>query len=100
MNIDRINISSQGIDRSQIAQKADLTRTNSTNSTNQTGATGDSDSVAVSSKAAEMNRLANSVNQARTERFNKVQAELEAGTYAVSAKDIAQKLVDANTKQD
>ena len=95
MSIDRVNIGSQGIDRSQAAQQGDLTRSNSKN---QTGSTGGSDSVAVSSKAAEMNRLANSIDQSRAERFNKVRGELEAGTYKVAAKDIAQKLIDDNTK--
>jgi len=95
MSIDRVNISNQGIDRSQAAQQTELTRTASKD--RKAPAAG-SDSIALSSKAAEMNRLANAVDQSRTERFNKVQAELEAGTYKVSAKNIAQKLIDANTK--
>lgn len=95
MSIDRVNISNQGIDRLQGAQQADLTRSNSKN---QTGSTGGSDSVAVSSKAAEMNRLSNAVHESRSERLNQVRAQLEAGTYNVSAEDVAQKLIDANTK--
>jgi flagellar biosynthesis anti-sigma factor FlgM len=93
MSIDRVNISSQGIDRSQAAQQAELTRA----PTNRKAAAG-SDSVDLSSKASEMNRLANTVDQSRTEHFNKVRADLEAGTYQVSARDVAQKLIDANTK--
>lgn len=95
MSIDRVNISNQGIDRSQTAPQADLTRTNSNS---QTSSTGGSDSFAVSSKAAEMNRLSNTVNESRTERLNQVRAQLESGTYNVSAKDVAQKLIDSNTK--
>lgn len=95
MSIDRVNISNQGIDRTQAAQQAELTRTASKDRKNSAAGT---DSAAFSSKAAEMNRLANSVDQERTERFNKVKAELEAGTYKVSAKNVAKKLIDANTK--
>jgi negative regulator of flagellin synthesis FlgM len=95
MSIDRVNISNQGIDRSQAAQQAELTRTASKN---QKVSGGGSDSVELSSKAGEMNRLANTVDQSRTDRLNQVRSELEAGTYKVSAKDVAQKLIDANTK--
>ena len=95
MSIDRVNISNQGIDRSQAAQQAELTRTASKN---QQVSGGGSDSVELSSKAAEINRLANAVDQSRADRLNQVRAELEAGTYKVSANDVAQKLIDANTK--
>ena len=94
MSIDRVNISSQGIDRSQAAQQAELTRAATTNRKSAAG----SDSVELSSKASEMNRLANTVDQSRTEHFSKVRADLEAGTYQVSARDVARKLIDANTK--
>ena len=94
MSIDRVNISSQGIDRSQAAQQAELMRSASKNR----NAAGGSDSVELSLKAADLNRLANAVDQSRTERFNKVRAELEAGSYQVSAKNVAQKLIDSNTK--
>ena len=95
MSIDRVNISSQGIDRSQAAQQAELMRNASKT---QKGSTGSSDSAEFSSKAAELNRLSNSIDQSRTDRLNQVRAQLEAGTYQVSAKDVAQKLIDANTK--
>jgi flagellar biosynthesis anti-sigma factor FlgM len=95
MSIDRVNISNQGIDRSQAAQQAELTRTDSKN---QKVSGGGSDSVELSSKAAEMNRLANAVDQSRADRLNQVRSELEAGTYKVSANAVAQKLIDANTK--
>ena len=95
MSIDRINISNQGIDRSQATQGTELTRT--TGKGKQQPSSG-SDSVALSSKAKELDQLAGAVDQSRAERFDKVRAALESGTYQVSAKDIARKLIDANTK--
>ena len=94
MSIDRVNISNQGIDRSHAAQPNELTR--SAGKERQVSA--GSDSIALSARAAELNRLGNAVEQSRAERFNRVRAELEAGTYQVSAEDIAQKLIDANSK--
>ncbi len=94
MSIDRVNISNQGIDRSQATQPTELTRT----SGKDRKASGDSDSAAFSSKAAEMNRLANTIDQSRTDRLNKVREELENGTYRVSANDLAKKLIEGNSK--
>jgi negative regulator of flagellin synthesis FlgM len=95
MSIDRVNISNQGIDRSQATQQSESVR--SSEKDRQVPAAG-SDSVALSSKAAELNKLANTVDQSRTDRLNQVRAQLDSGTYKVSAKDLAQKLIDANTK--
>ncbi len=94
MSIDRVNISNQGIDRAQSTQPSELTRSSGKDQQVQTG----SDSVALSSKAKELDQLANAVDQSRAERLNKVREALESGTYQVSAKDIAQKLIDANKK--
>jgi flagellar biosynthesis anti-sigma factor FlgM len=94
MSIDRVNISNQGIDRSQATQQTELTRAAGQGRKPSTG----SDSAEFSSKAAEMNRLANAVDQSRTHRLSQVRGELEAGTYQVSATDLAQKLIDANRK--
>jgi len=95
MSIDRVNISNQGIDRSQATQQSESVR--SSGKDRQVPAAG-SDSVALSSKAAELNKLANTVEQSRTDRLSQVRAQLDAGTYKVSAKDLATKLIDANTK--
>jgi len=94
MSIDRVNISKQSIERSQAPQQTELTRA----AGKDRKASGGSDSVELSSKAAEINRLGKAVDQSRTERFNKVQGELEAGTYRVSANDLAKKMIDANRK--
>ena len=94
MSIDRVNISNQGIDRSQATEQAEQMRNAAKNRKVQGGA----DSVELSSKAAEMNKLAKTVEDSRNERLDKVRAQLEAGTYKVSARDLAKKLIDANKK--
>ena len=94
MSIDRVNISNQGIDRSQAAQQTESTRIAGKGKKG----SGGSDSVAVSSKATEINRLSSQIDQSRTERFNKVRADLETGSYKVSANNLAKKLIDANSK--
>jgi len=94
MSIDRVNISNQGIDRSQATQQNELVRNSGKDRQVRTG----SDSVELSSKAAELNKLANTVEQSRGDRLNEVRAQLESGTYQVSAKDLAKKLIDANSK--
>ncbi|HYR42270.1 MAG TPA: flagellar biosynthesis anti-sigma factor FlgM [Terriglobia bacterium] len=94
MSIDRINISNQGIDRAQATQPNDLVR----NAGKDRQVPAGSDSLALSSKAKELDQLAGSLDQSRTEHFNKVKQALESGTYHVSAKDLAQKLIDTNRK--
>jgi len=92
--IDRVNISNQGIDRSQATQGNELVR----NAGKDRQVSSGTDSVALSSKAKEMDQLSATIEESRTQRFNKVQKALEAGTYRVSARDLAQKLIDANQK--
>ena len=94
MSIDRINISNQGIERAQGTQSSESTR----NAAKSRQASAGSDSVALSSRASELSRLGNNIEQSRTERFNQIRAELESGTYQVSATDIAAKLIDSNQK--
>jgi flagellar biosynthesis anti-sigma factor FlgM len=92
--IDRVNISNQGVDRSQATQGNELVR----NAGKDRQVSSGTDSVALSSKAKEMDQLSATIEESRTERFNKVRQALESGTYRVSAKDLAQKLIDANQK--
>jgi anti-sigma28 factor (negative regulator of flagellin synthesis) len=94
MSIDRVNISNPSVDRSQAAQQNELTR----GAGKDRPAVADSDSVALSSRAAEFTKLGNMVEDSQTARLNKVLAELAAGTYHVSAGDIAQKLIEANSQ--
>jgi len=95
MSIDRVNISNQGIERSQ-AQPNELTR--AAGRDRQNPAAAGSDSVAFSTKANELNRLAGTIEQFRTERFNQVRSAIESGTYHVSAEALAQKLIELNSK--
>ncbi len=94
MSIDRVNISNLGIDRSQATKGNELVRNTEKDRQTPSG----SDSLALSSKAKELDRLANTVEQSRSQRLNQVRQALESGTYRVSAKDIAEKLIDANRK--
>ena len=94
MSIDRVNISSQGIDRAQATQNTELVR----NAQKHRQVSSGSDSLALSSQAKEMDRLASSVEDARAEHLNQVRQALESGTYRVSARDLAEKLIDANRK--
>src|SRR5437879_12556554 len=94
MSINRVNISNQGIERAQTTQPNELVRKADKDQQLPAG----SDAVALSSKAKELDQLANTIDQSRTEHFNKVREALDAGTYQVSAKDLAQKLIDANRK--
>ena len=94
MSIDRVNISNAGIDRAQGTQPNDPTH----NSGKDRNVPAGSDSVALSSKAKELDRLANAIDQSRAERLDEVREALESGTYRVSARDLAQKLIDTNKK--
>jgi len=94
MSIDRVNISNQGIDRSQTAQSNELSRSAGKDRQVPAG----SDSIALSHKANELKRLATTIDQSRTEHLNRVKEQLESGTYRVSAKDLAGKLIDSNSK--
>jgi len=95
MSIDRVHINNQGIDRSQTSSQPNETTRNA--GKDRLVPSG-SDSVALSSRANELSRLANTIEQSRAERLNQVREELEAGTYQVSTIDIAQKLIDSNLK--
>ena len=96
MSIDRVSISNLGIDRPQQTQGTEQVRS----SGKDRQVPSSSDSVALSSKAKDIERLGNSVEQSRAERFNKVREALESGKYRISGKDIAQKLIDSNQKMD
>src|SRR4051812_21030880 len=95
LSTDRVNISNQSIDRAtQTAQAGEVARNTGKDRQVSRG----SDSVALSSKAKELGQLASAVDESRADRLGKVRAALESGTYQVSAKDIAVKLIDANKK--
>ena len=97
MSIDRVSISNQGIDRSQQPQGTEQVR-NTSKDGKDPKVPAATDAVNLSSKAKDIERLSASLEESRSERFEKVREALESGTYKVSAKDIARKLIDANTK--
>jgi flagellar biosynthesis anti-sigma factor FlgM len=97
MSIDRVSISNQGLDRSQQSQGTEQVR-NTSKDGKDAKVSFTSDAVTLSSKAKDIERLSTSVEESRSERFEKVREALESGTYKVSAKEIARKLIDANTK--
>jgi flagellar biosynthesis anti-sigma factor FlgM len=94
MSIDRVSISNQGIDRSQQTQGTDQVR----NTSKDRQVPSASDAVNLSSKAKDIERLTTSLEESRAEHLNQVREALEAGTYKVSAKDLARKLIDAHRK--
>ena len=93
MSIDRINISNQGIDRAESTQGLDQAK-----NTGRDRAGAKDDSINLSSRAVELDRVAGSVGQSRSEHLDRVRRALESGTYHVSGKDIARKLIEANKK--
>ncbi len=95
MSIDRVNISNQGIDRSQQTQGTEQVRNTSKDSKVSSSA---SDAVNLSSKARDIERLTASLDESRAEHLERVREALESGTYKVSAEDIARKLIDTNRK--
>ena len=91
---DRVNISNQGIDRSQTAQANESARS----AGKDRAITAGTDSVALSSQANELNRLGHNIELSRANRLDQVRAEIQSGAYQVSADDLAQKLIDSNLK--
>jgi anti-sigma28 factor (negative regulator of flagellin synthesis) len=89
MGIDRVKVTKRGIDRSQAAQGSELMRRTKKEGRPTAGH---------STKVKELDRLAAEVEQSRTERLNDVRQKLDSGTYRVSAKTIARKLIDSNRK--
>lgn len=93
MSIDRVNISNRGIDAAQGLQGIDAVR----NAAKARSASTTTDSMDISSRAKDVERLSNRLEQSRTERLDQIRQALEAGTYHVSGEQIARKLIDSNT---
>ena len=94
MGIDRVNVTKRAIDRSQAAQSNELVRSTK----KERPPSADAKSAGPSSKAKELDRLSAQIEESQTERFNEVRRKLESGTYRVSAKTVARKLIDSNRK--
>jgi flagellar biosynthesis anti-sigma factor FlgM len=96
MSVDRVNISNQGIDRSQLQGTEQVRNTGKDGKDAKVSKA--SDAVTLSSKAKDIERLSKSVEDSHAEHLNKVREALESGTYKVSSRDLARKLIDANRK--
>ncbi|PYS51043.1 MAG: hypothetical protein DMG13_19490 [Acidobacteria bacterium] len=87
MAIDRVNVTKRGTRRSQTDQANGLARTSEKEPR-----------TAAPSRMKELDRLSTQIAQSRTERLNEVRQKLESGTYRVSAKAVARKLIESNRK--
>ena len=100
MSIDRISINNREIDNQrQLDRVQDKAASNGVKSTEQSSP--GEDSVVLSSRAMEIDRIAHMVQQVsdpRAERMEQVRKSLEAGTYRVSGREIARKLIDGHKK--
>ncbi len=98
MSIDRINISNRGIEGHGTVDRT--SRTQATESPRRPAEHSGTphDSVDVSARAREIDRVANLIEASRTERLEQVRQALQNGTYHVSGEEIARKLIDANRK--
>ena len=91
MNIDRISISNGTIDRAQQSQGADEAR-----NAEQSRSNAADDAISLSSASKDVERISDMVEQSRTDRLNQVREAIANGTYRVSGKDIARKLIEFN----
>ncbi len=100
MNIDRINLTNQGVDNHQSVDRASEADKRGTGPNRAAGAKPSEDSIALSSKAQEIGRLSQLAAKGadRTERLNEIRAAIENGTYEVSGEKIALKMIAAHSK--
>ncbi len=94
MSIDRISISNAAIDRA--LQSNAIGEARNAEQPKQTSVA--NDEVNLSSAARDAERLANLVQQSRSDRLEAVRQMISNGTYNVSGEDIAKKLIDLNTR--
>jgi len=97
-SIDRVNISSTSLDSSYAVQKKDQVRVGQSGQDGKSSSSSQDDSIALSSTAKDVDRFAGLVGQSRQDRLDQVQQMINSGTYNVSGKDIAAKLIESNRK--
>jgi anti-sigma28 factor (negative regulator of flagellin synthesis) len=93
MTIDRISINSPNVDRTQAASGAE--ELDKARNANDRANSVQADSLSLSGKTKEIDRVATAVEQSRTDRLNEVRRALDAGTYHVAGEDIARALIDS-----
>lgn len=101
MSIDRINLANHGLgDKISLDRGSEVRPAAGTadGKDKTTGASTGEDSVALSTTAKEIDRLVQVAEADRTERIDRVRAQIEDGSYAVSGEAVAQKLININTR--
>jgi flagellar biosynthesis anti-sigma factor FlgM len=96
MRVKRVNVSNQGSDRAQLKQPNELVRI--AGKARQVSMS--SDSLALCSKAKELDQLASTIDQSRMERLHAVREALKSGTYEIPAADVAERLIDTNSNKE
>ena len=96
MSVDRVNISNKAVD-SALRANGTEEKKRSASTSSQRAAYGD-DALVLSDKAINVSRLTQMIENSRAERLAQVRQALDAGTYKVSSKDIAMKLIDLNSR--
>ena len=94
MSIDRVSISNTAIDRA--LQSNGIGEARTSEQPKQTSVA--NDEVNLSGAARDAERLANLAEQSRADRLEAVRMAISNGTYNVSGEDIAQKLIELNTR--
>ena len=94
MSIDRVSISNTAIDRA--LQSNGIGEARTAEQPKQTSVA--NDEINLSSAARDAERLANLAEQSRADRLEVVRQAISNGTYRVSGEDIAQKLIELNTR--
>ena len=92
-SINRVDINKLGLDKPEVVQG-----TRDVQSTDQVQTSSQRDTIALSGRAMEIDRLAGLVRQSHDERITQIRQMLESGTYRVSSEDVARKLIQRNWK--
>ena len=101
MGIDQINVSNHGIDNQRSVDRTKEARQDAGTAKNKrTGVAPGQDSVALSSTAREIGRVAKlaSGGSDRTSRIQQIRQAIDNGTFRVSGEDIAKKMIEAHKK--
>jgi flagellar biosynthesis anti-sigma factor FlgM len=98
MSIDQISLSNGAIDRAlQSNGTEDLRPSSTSTSTRQSRTYSSDDAISLSDSARNADRLASMMSVSRNNRLDSVRQAIAGGTYQVSGKDIASKLIASNT---
>lgn len=96
MSVDRVNISNKAVDST--LRPAGTEESRRAKETQPARVSYGDDALVLSDTALKVDRLTQMIERSRADRFAEVRQALEAGTYRVSSKDIALKLIDSNSR--